>query len=277
MSRAIAAHHGAFGRACMYVLDRPMAMHAHREGHLIFLVSGSRPRMTVAGNDVQAGRYVAAAVSPLQPHDFGVPASGEPVVTLVLYINPAWFAETGKSADCALRFGRADVPLTPALANDVQHVATMLSRGDAASELDPALRALTVACHKASWHECPSRSPIAPEGSHARDNRIRVSIRLMTERLGDEDAINIDDIASDAGLSRPHFYRLFREHVGITPNVYLNTLRAEKAIERLVSTDQDVTSIGLDLGFSSQASFTRFFRSNVGIPPTEYRRAAHLG
>ena len=33
---------------------------------------------------------------------------------------------------------------------------------------------------------------------------------------------------------------------------------------------------GLDLGFASQASFTRFFTSNVGIPPTDYRRVAHF-
>jgi AraC-like DNA-binding protein len=96
----------------------------------------------------------------------------------------------------------------------------------------------------------------------------------MKERLGDE--LDLDGIASEAGLSRPHFYKLFRENVGITPNVYLNTLRMELAIDRLVKTDEPVTSIGLDLGFASQASFTRFFGANAGIPPTDYRRVAHV-
>ena len=32
--------------------------------------------------------------------------------------------------------------------------------------------------------------------------------------------------------------------------------------------------IGFDLGFSSQSSFTRFFASNVGMAPTDYRRVA---
>ena len=40
MSIAHAVAHGAFGRACLYELDRPMVPHAHREGHLIFHVSG---------------------------------------------------------------------------------------------------------------------------------------------------------------------------------------------------------------------------------------------
>ena len=94
----------------------------------------------------------------------------------------------------------------------------------------------------------------------------------MQARIGDE--LAIDTIARDAGLSRPHFYKLFRQHVGLTPNIYLNTLRMEAAIDRLTGTADPVTAIGLDLGFASQASFTRFFTTNVGVPPSDYRRAA---
>ena len=56
--------------------------------------------------------------------------------------------------------------------------------------------------------------------------------------------------------------------------MYLNTLRLELSIERLTRSDDPVTSIGLDLGFASQASFTRFFSNNIGIAPTDYRRAS---
>lgn len=62
----------------------------------------------------------------------------------------------------------------------------------------------------------------------------------------------------------------------MTPNIYLNTLRMETSIQRLAHTSDPITMIGLDLGFSSQASFTRFFAANVGIPPTDYRRATYL-
>lgn len=83
-------------------------------------------------------------------------------------------------------------------------------------------------------------------------------------------------LAREVGLSRPHFFKLFKKMMGVTPNVYLNTLRAEQAIEDLLTTRKSVTDIGYDLGFSSQASFTRFFASNVGIAPSEYRRVAHV-
>ena len=81
-------------------------------------------------------------------------------------------------------------------------------------------------------------------------------------------------VARAVGLSRPHFFKLFKSQLGVTPNVYLNTLRSERAIDELVNTEKTVTNIAYDLGYSSQASFTRFFSSNVGIAPSEYRRVA---
>ena len=107
-----------------------------------------------------------------------------------------------------------------------------------------------------------------------RDFRIRNAIRLMSERVTDDCVL--DRIARDAGLSRPHFYKLFRQNIGLTPNMYLNTLRLERSIDRLTRSADPVTSIGLDLGFASQASFTRFFSNNIGIAPTDYRRVSVL-
>ena len=41
MSRALSVYHGHFGRATLYELNRPMTIHAHREGHLIFYLDGA--------------------------------------------------------------------------------------------------------------------------------------------------------------------------------------------------------------------------------------------
>ena len=96
----------------------------------------------------------------------------------------------------------------------------------------------------------------------------------MNERVADDCVL--DRIARDAGLSRPHFYKLFRQNIGLTPNMYLNTLRLERSIHRLTLSGDPVTAIGLDLGFASQASFTRFFSNNIGMSPSDYRRASYV-
>ncbi len=273
MSRAIAARHGKFGRACLYELDRSMAMHAHREGHLIFSLEGPEAQMRVSGQPLTACSSVAIAVNPLQPHDLRIKEEGTVSLMLILYINPMWFLEIGQNSEGALRFGSSLIDISPSIKKLVQCVAELLIDGDHQDRFDSFLFELTQVCHDRSWHCAPEDRLKSGTFGGIRDHRVRKATRLMKERIGHE--ILLDDIANESALSRPHFYKLFRENVGITPNVYLNTLRMERAIDRLVTTDQAVTSIGLDLGFASQASFSRFFVSNVGIPPTDYRRVAH--
>jgi AraC-like DNA-binding protein len=50
----------------------------------------------------------------------------------------------------------------------------------------------------------------------------------------------------------------------------------ERAIERLTATNEAVAAIGLDLGSSGQASFSRFFIANGVVPPSAYRRSAQI-
>jgi len=65
MSRAVAAVHGQFGRAVIYKLNRPFNIHAHREGHLIFIW-----RATTAACSFQA-RPAERPTSPLSPSAHG--------------------------------------------------------------------------------------------------------------------------------------------------------------------------------------------------------------
>ena len=110
------------------------------------------------------------------------------------------------------------------------------------------------------------------QGVH--DFRLRKAIQFLEQRVCEP--VELDSVAREAGLSRPHFYKLFHQQVGITPNIYLNSLRMERAIERLTGTTEAVAAIGLDLGFSSQASFSRFFIANGVVPPSTYRRSAQI-
>lgn len=251
-----------------------MAMHAHREGHLLFHLDGPVPTVTVSGDAFLNDFNTAVAINPLQPHDF-IPSKKGFVRILLLYINHSWFSEHGENPFSSLTFGRTRIRLTTEIKQRVANIVDMLASLEPAPSIDEQLRELTQSCYTQSWrHDCLA-GRLDRRSSVARDHRIRKSMHLLKQSMVGEEA-NLDNIAATVGLSRPHFYRLFRENLGITPNVYLNILRMETAIERLIKTDHTVTSIGLDLGFASQASFTRFFGANVGIPPTNYRRVAQI-
>ncbi len=276
MSHAIATKHGEFGRACLYQLNRSMATHAHREGHLIFCLGGSAPAITVSGQTTIATNSNAVAVNSLQPHDMQFHDAGAESLLLVLYIKQSWFQKGGRRANSALQFGHHSFSLTSETKNLVDCVANLLIDGDKNNHFDSCLLQLTRECYRQSWmgQSGSLQSLELPrlQNNGISDHRVRKSIEMMKNCVGDD--CRLHEIARQSGLSRPHFFKLFRANVGITPNVYMNTLRMEIAIKRLTTTNAPVTSIGLDLGFASQASFSRFFSANVGIPPSDYRRAS---
>jgi YesN/AraC family two-component response regulator len=86
-------------------------------------------------------------------------------------------------------------------------------------------------------------------------------------------AVSLHDVASCVGLSERHLTRCFRQEIGITPITYLNRLRIKQAKALLEDGDgNSITRIGLDVGFSSSAYFTRVFKEEVGLSPREYLR-----
>ncbi len=276
MSKAIALCHGSFGRASLYLQDRDMATHAHREGHLIFYVSGRYPTIRICDEPHVLTPDFATAINPWQPHSYHSGDIEHGSFSLVLYIRPEWFLHMARSAQYGLRFGRSVIEMTPSITELVKRVTYLLLEGAETHLLDGYLFELTQGSFEQSWQWTNKDDHVNLPCAAPSDFRIRKSIGLMKSRIGEGEGISFDAIARDAGLSRPHFFKLFRENTGLTPNIYLNTLRMETAIDMLTSSSDAVTSIGLDLGFSSQASFTRFFISNVGIPPSNYRRVVQM-
>ncbi len=271
MSTAMSVCHGAFGRAALYRLDKSLITHAHREGHLIFHIEENQPLVVVNDTGFDVDEHCAAAVSPLEPHSFNVKPD-QACVVLVLYIKPIWFLENSQSAEFTLRFGNSIVIRTKAINALVRRLTSLLLVEQNTDSVDSLLFNLARLCYEQSWQSVVAPGMLQNKCSRFSDFRIRRSLRMMQGHMSAE--IEMEEVARAVGLSRPHFFKLFKKQLGITPNVYLNTLRSERAIDDLINTDKTVTDIAYDLGYSSQASFTRFFSSNVGIAPSEYRRVA---
>lgn len=272
VSYAVSVYHGEFGRAALYHLDKTIVTHAHREGHLIFYVDGAEAQVEVGEEMTDVTPGYGTAVSPWEPHSFQL-EEGTAQLCLVLYIKPMWFLENSPSAEFALRFGTSRLRLTPDISDFVRRLTSLLLNDDERGQFDQLLFGLAKASFDHSWktvaETCRTKSL-----RRFTDFRVRRSLRLIQECVGDNPELEL--LARQVGLSRPHFFKLFKQHMGVTPNVYMNTLRSERAIDFLLTGRKSITDIAFDLGFSSQASFTRFFSSNVGISPSDYRRVAHV-
>jgi AraC-like DNA-binding protein len=102
-----------------------------------------------------------------------------------------------------------------------------------------------------------------------RDKFVGKALRLMHERP--ETAWTIDDLGRTIGLSRSKLHEHFVALIGQPPMQYLAKWRMQLAAELLRSSDATVASVALEVGYDSEAAFSRAFKRVAGMPPAAWR------
>lgn len=87
------------------------------------------------------------------------------------------------------------------------------------------------------------------------------------------ETLRVPELARQADLSTYQFEQRIRRLFQITAGQLIQKTRMEAAVRRLRETNDAITTIALDCGYSDQSAFTRQFRKTVGLSPTEYRAA----
>jgi AraC family transcriptional regulator len=101
----------------------------------------------------------------------------------------------------------------------------------------------------------------------------KVLLRAIERLRSDIEAdVSLDALASDAGLSRFHFCRSFKESTGLSPHAWLRQHRLEQAMNMLRESDDSIVSVAAALGYSSQTAFAAAFKKLTGETPSDWRR-----
>jgi transcriptional regulator GlxA family with amidase domain len=79
-------------------------------------------------------------------------------------------------------------------------------------------------------------------------------------------------LAKRAGMSPRHFARVFRDETGVTPGVFVEGVRVERAKLYLEETDWSLAGVAERAGFGSEDSLWRSFRRRLGVAPRDYRK-----
>ena len=82
----------------------------------------------------------------------------------------------------------------------------------------------------------------------------------------------VPELAAIAGLSSKQLERLSRRTLGLSPQRLVQRLRIERAVHLILTTDATLGDISAECGFYDQSSFTKQFRSVLGLTPGAYRR-----
>ena len=104
-----------------------------------------------------------------------------------------------------------------------------------------------------------------------RDRFVGKALTLMHARP--DHAWSVDDLSREVGLSRSALHERFIEFVGHPPMQYLANWRIQLGARLLRESNRTVATIALDVGYDSEAAFSRAFKRMVGMPPAAWRKA----
>ncbi len=86
--------------------------------------------------------------------------------------------------------------------------------------------------------------------------------------------VSIERIAEELHVSRSYLTSRFSAEMGLTPARYLANLRLSQSKELLSSSDSPIAEIAAQCGFQDSYYFSRFFKANTGMTPSQYRKVS---
>lgn len=93
---------------------------------------------------------------------------------------------------------------------------------------------------------------------------------IVYSRLGEQDLF-VDKVAGLLHLGRTIFYKKVRGTTGYTPNEYIRVIRLRKAAELLKEGEKNVSEVAYAVGFDNPYYFSKCFKEQFGMPPSQYR------
>jgi AraC family transcriptional activator of mtrCDE len=82
----------------------------------------------------------------------------------------------------------------------------------------------------------------------------------------------LESLADISAMSRATFARHFKEQAGMTAMEFLSHVRMSIASEMLLHTRRTVADVGAEVGYRSEAAFSKAFQQSIGKTPSHYRR-----
>ena len=85
-------------------------------------------------------------------------------------------------------------------------------------------------------------------------------------------SLSVQELADHLNVNRSYLYTLFMKNLNISPQDFLRKYRVTRARELLVLTELSIESVGKSCGYGNAERFSRAFKQETGLTPTQFRR-----
>ncbi len=123
-------------------------------------------------------------------------------------------------------------------------------------------------------HLARAYGEVAEEARNLSPSLPGYKLQQITDWMGEHVAedFSLERLATQAGLSKFHFQRLFKRATGVSPSRYHINLRINLARRLLRETKRSVADVALEVGYADPSHFAKLFRRETGLSPSDYRR-----
>ena len=94
--------------------------------------------------------------------------------------------------------------------------------------------------------------------------------KLFIDQHYSDSQLTSELVATNVGLSRDYFVKLFKQQTGESMSDYLNKIRIESACEIIKSEKCSLSDVASRVGYTNVKTFTRAFIKHIGITPGKY-------
>jgi AraC family carnitine catabolism transcriptional activator len=101
---------------------------------------------------------------------------------------------------------------------------------------------------------------------------LAAAIEVMEANV--ERPLAVPEIATQIGIAQRQLERLFRKHLGTTPQKHYVKTRLERAASLLASSSMSVLEVAMACGFASGSHFSNSFQEHFGVTPRAHRLTA---
>lgn len=259
---------GKYGRLAALEVDGSIIEHVHPFAHGLIKVEGPNGRINIAGQEYVLSDQSFALLNAWVPHDGVCAEEGGTVRLLVFYVDLERLVRDqarsgGSGRELVLQGIGHEIPAY--LRRATERMMSRFAAGMVAPEDADEFVSLVTAEYAA---------PNGTVGKPSSYRHVDYRIRRVMDQMRSNPSLSQDLSACSriAGLSRQHFFTLFRQSTGLSPRVFGNSWRLEVAMDALSCSSMPIQDLAKDLGFSAPAHFTRFFLHHVGSTPSAFRR-----
>ncbi len=100
------------------------------------------------------------------------------------------------------------------------------------------------------------------------------SFQFLNDNIGNQQFM-VEDLARHLNMSRTSYYNRMKRLTGLSPVDFIKQMRIKKALKLMGDSQLSITDIAYLVGFSDSKYFSKCFKAEMGVTPSQYRSGLH--